>query len=411
MANIQTLSRKNGIAFKIIVTRGRDGSGKQLRHYKTWTPPQGMGVKRAEKEAQRVAYEFEREIDLGYMVDDRQTFAEYAAYVLETKEQSGVKHSTIQGYRFLLKRINDSMIGRMKLTDIRPQHLNVFYKSLQSKAMCLDGVKATPKPRLLEELKLSGMSQHTLAIASKTSHPTITKVCRGEVICEEKARAIAEALDCGVNELFTLVKNEKPLSGKTVLEHHRLIHAILGMAEREMLVPYNAADKVMPPRTQQTDPNYFQPEQVMDILEALESEPLKWQMITHLLIVTGCRRGELVGLKWDKVDLENAVLEISVNVCYSKDRGIYETTTKTGTMRHIKIPNETVELLKRYRTAQFEQRMKCGDRWKNTGYVFTQEYGEPMNPSSITAWTRKFAKRHNSPVSIPTPSATRWRAC
>ena len=400
MANIQKIEKKNGVSYKIIVTRGRDDFGKQIRHYKTWTPPQDMTPRKAEKEAQRVAFEFEQSIDLGYVVDNRQTFAEYAAYVMEIKAQNGVKPNTISEYEFLLKRINRS-IGGMKLTDIRPQHLNMFYRALQTKAECETAVKAVAKPTIKEAMKAAGMSQERLAIASHTSNPTITKVCRGEAITEEKARAIADALECRVGDLFTLRKDMKPLSDKTILEHHRLIHTVLGMAEREMLIPYNAADKVIPPRSSQSDPNYFQPDQVADILEALDAEPLKWQMIAHLLIVTGCRRGEIVGLKWSKVDFENAVLEISANVCYSKKLGIYETSTKTRTVRYLKVPDETVTMLKRYRAAQAEQRIKCGDRWKDTGYIFTQETGEPMNPSSITAWTRKFSNRHGLPPINP----------
>ena len=95
------------------------------------------------------------------------------------------------------------------------------------------------------------------------------------------------------------------------------------------------------------------------------------------------------------------MLEISANVCYTKQMGVYETSTKTGTVRFLKIPNETVATLKRYRAEQYEQRIKCGDRWKNTGYLFTQENGEPLNPSSITAWTRKFSIRHNLPPINP----------
>lgn len=320
--------------------------------------------------------------------------------MLDIKAQNGIKPNTISEYEFLLKRINRA-IGKLKLTDIRPQHLNMFYKSLQNSAVCEAAVKAQPKPRLKEVMKAMGMSQTRLVAESHTSNPTVTKVCRGEVITEEKARAIADTLNCKVGDLFTLAKEMKPLSDKTIQEHHRLIHTVLAMAEREMLIPYNAADKVISPKSSQSDPNYFQPDQVADILEALESEPLKWQMIAHLLIVTGCRRGEIVGLKWNKVDLDKAMLEISANVCYTKQMGVYETSTKTGTVRFLKIPNETVVMLKRYRAEQSEQRIKCGDRWKDTGYLFTQENGEPMNPSSITAWTRKFSNRHNLPPINP----------
>lgn len=71
-----------------------------------------------------------------------------------------------------------------------------------------------------------------------------------------------------------------------------------------MLVAYNAASRATPPKDIQKAPNYSQPEQISEILEALEAEPLKWRLITELLIVTGCRRGEIMGLKWSKIDFE-----------------------------------------------------------------------------------------------------------
>lgn len=200
-----------------------------------------------------------------------------------------------------------------------------------------------------------------------------------------------------MKEYFEVYQETRPLSGKTALEYHRFIHTVLAQAEREMLVPYNAAAKATPPAVTRKEPEYFQPEQITDILTALEDEPEKWRVLTHLLIVTGCRRGEVAGLKWSKVDLENGRLEISSNLCYSKELGIYETTTKTGNVRFVNIPAETVTLLRKYRASQAELRLANGDRWQDTGYLFTQDDGRPMNPTSITAWLNKFSRRRGLP--------------
>ena len=397
MANIQKIDRKGGLTYKIIITHGRNVNGKQVRHFKTWKPPEGMSEKKAEKEVQRVAFEYEREIEQGFVDDNRQTFAEYAKYVLDMKTQGGAKHNTIREYEFLLKRINESMIGSLKLTEIRPQHLNMFYKELQAEGTRDEEMKAKAKARLQKELDERLISHASLSSAAHISHTTTAIACRGETISESSARAIAQALDCNVRDLFTLTKNNRPLSSKTILEHHRLIHTILDMAEREMLIPYNAAEKAIPPKYRRKTPNYFQPEQIVDILSALDQEPIKWQALTHLLLVTGCRRGEIAALKWTKIDLDAARIEISANLCYSAQQGTYETTTKTEATRYIKIPAETVELLKRYRVAQAEHRLACGDRWQNSAYVFTQETGGPMNPTSITAYLRKFSERYGLP--------------
>ena len=57
-----------------------------------------------------------------------------------------------------------------------------------------------------------------------------------------------------VDEVFRVEKNMEPLADKTILEHHRLISTILSQAEKEMLVPYNAASKATPPRTTKKTP-------------------------------------------------------------------------------------------------------------------------------------------------------------
>lgn len=104
--NIRKIEGKTGTAYKITVTRGRDSSGKQVRHYKTWTPPAGMSEKRAEREAQKAAVQFETEIEQGFQTDNRQSFHNYALYVIDLKERNGAKHNTIRSYRDILGRVD-----------------------------------------------------------------------------------------------------------------------------------------------------------------------------------------------------------------------------------------------------------------------------------------------------------------
>lgn len=88
------------------------------------------------------------------------------------------------------------------------------------------------------------------------------------------------------------------LSAKTIREHHRLISTVLEQALKEGLIPYNVANRAELPKVERKAVNYFQPEQIAAIGEALEAEPIKWKALTHLLLITGARRGEILGLKW-----------------------------------------------------------------------------------------------------------------
>ena len=207
-----------------------------------------------------------------------------------------------------------------------------------------------------------------------------------------------------LNDLYTLLgqdgqsKRGGKLSAKTILEHHRLISTVLEQAVKEGLVPFNVAGRATLPKVERKEVNYFQPEQVAAIREALEREPMKWKTLVHLLLITGARRGEVLGLKWDKVDFEGNRIYICNSVLYSPDVGIYESTPKTErSRRYVTLPPETMQLLRRYRAWQAEERLRLGEYYQNQGFVFSQDNGNPMHPDSVTDWLKKFSKRHDLP--------------
>ena len=396
MATIEKLTGKTGTTYRITVYAGFDTQGKRIRHRTTYKPVPGMTSRQTEKAAQRAAADFERSIEQGYALDNRQTFAEYAAYVLDLKERSGTKPKTLDRYRELMGRINQA-IGHMKLADIRPQHLNSFYKNLSEPGIRETGGIATAKIDLSTWLKANKKSRAGIARAAGVAASTVSAAAQGQPIQEVKAEAIAQAMGKRLGDVFTVEYDMEPLSDKTVLAYHRLISIILAQAEKEMLVPYNAAAKATPPKAAKKAPNYFQPETISEILKALEAEPLKWQLITHMLLVTGCRRGEIMGLKWDKVDFKTNRVKIDRELIISKSKGVHESTTKTNDIRYLTLPTETMVLLRKHKREQLRLQLANGDRWIDTGYVFTQDNGDYMNPDSVTGWLYGFSRRHGLP--------------
>ena len=187
------------------------------------------------------------------------------------------------------------------------------------------------------------------------------------------------------------------LSNKTIIEHHRLIRTILNQAEKEMLVQYNAASKATPPKITRKEAGFLEIDDIRNILHYLQQEPLKHQVAMNLLIFTGCRRGEIMGLKWNKIDFKNNLVTIDTNLLYSKERGIYEDTPKTEqSKRVINIPITVMELLKTYRKEYNTKRLALGSYWHDTGFVFVQENGKPMHPDTLTDYCNKFTKKYNA---------------
>lgn len=191
------------------------------------------------------------------------------------------------------------------------------------------------------------------------------------------------------------------LSGKTILEYARFISVVLEQASDELLVPFNAARKAQPPKRVRREISCLQPEEIKCIFDALETGPPKWRALVHLLAASGARRGEILALKWDKIDFKNNQIEITGNLLYSPELGIYETTPKTKrSVRFIKLPEQTMNVLREYKVWYNQMRLAFGSDWKKTNYVFVQEGehpGLPMHPDSVSSWISKFAKRHGFP--------------
>ena len=384
-------------SYRITVAQGLDSKGNQIRQRMKWTPPKpDMTERQIEKALTKAAIEFENAVNQGFQLNNRQTVSEYAFYVLNLKERTGIRPRTIDRYRELMKRI-DAAIGHIKLTELRPQHLNAFYANLAEDGVREDGSTAIPRIDLAAWMKKNKLSRLEIGRRAGISASTVSKATKGEAISKTKAEAIAAVMGRKVTEVFKIQKDTTPLSDKTVLEYHRLISTIMSQAEKEMLIPFNPAAKATPPKQTKKDPDYYQPEEIDAILDALDKAPLKWRAITYLLIDTGCRRGEAMGLKWESVDLKSGVLSIERALLYSPARGVYEGPPKNGKSRSVRLSPETIALLNQYRRHQLSLRLKNGDRWIESGYVFTQDNGDRMNPDSVTDWLNKFSAANDLP--------------
>ena len=123
------------------------------------------------------------------------------------------------------------------------------------------------------------------------------------------------------------------LSNCTIRRYHRFISIVLSQAVKEGLIPMNVAARAEPPKVEKHEPNYLQPTTIPLMLDALEREPLKWRMLVHLMLVTGARRGEIRGLKWENVDFDNSRIYICRSISYTPDCGVYESTPKTASSK------------------------------------------------------------------------------
>ena len=197
-------------------------------------------------------------------------------------------------------------------------------------------------------------------------------------------------------------KTKKPLSGKTILEHHRLLRAMLHRAVYWQLIVSNPAERVQPPRAKKPKRRSYDDEQTKILLENLEKltvEDTKYKVAIILTIFTGVRLGELMGLEWQDVDFKNGIISINRSSQYLSDMGVFTKVPKTeSSIREIAIPEFIISLLEEYKLWYDEQKSIVGDFWHESNRLFVQDDGKPIHPSTISKWFEQFVKKIGLPV-------------
>ena len=197
----------------------------------------------------------------------------------------------------------------------------------------------------------------------------------------------------GANE-----RTGKPLAPKTIRHYLSLISDVFNYAINMGVVSDNPCQKVTIPKIEQKEKQIYTTEEVVRFLELLNNAPLKYRVFFNLLIYSGFRRGELLGLEWKDIDFENNIISIRRTSCYTAGKGTYTDTTKTKkSQRTLKFPQTIMDMLQDFKAEQDEEALRLGDKWVETDRLFVKWNGEPMNNQTPYGWLCEFCKEHDLP--------------
>ena len=177
------------------------------------------------------------------------------------------------------------------------------------------------------------------------------------------------------------------LAPATVRGIHATLHHALKTAADEGLIPFNPAEKVTPPRVQNTPKQVLTHDQMEKFLYAIRFNPI-WHDFFYTELTTGLRRGELCGLTWDDFDSEAGTLKVRRTIHARKGGGLEAGETKTyAGQRTILLPYSTTQLLKERRTAAL------------TKWIFPDPLRpeRPVNPSSAYRRLKELLKQAGLP--------------
>ena len=213
--------------------------------------------------------------------------------------------------------------------------------------------------------------------------PTIGKIALQSLTPSQVQKVYADMLERG-------------LSNTTVLHLHRVLREALGYVVKWGILARNVAYAASPPRSEQKQMAMWDVPTIIDFLEL--SHGTRFGHIHRFAVLTGLRRSEVCGLKWNAVDLEAGSLSVVATLQRIKGHGLITGTPKTKRSRRtVDLAPETVDLLRTVKGGQMAQQLEYGSVWQTTGYVFTSIDGSPLAPDWLSKDFCRLVRQHGLP--------------
>ena len=188
-----------------------------------------------------------------------------------------------------------------------------------------------------------------------------------------------ELLECG--RIHVGKNQNRGLSTTTVHSVHLMLHCALDRAVKERLIPRNPCEDCIVPKPRKLEMKILPPEHIKAYLDAAEARGLL--PMFYLELVSGLRKGELVALRWDDLDIQGRTISVSKQYVRNPDGSLELTRPKTeNSVRLVSIPQTAVDLL-----------IQEHSKYPDSPYMFPSPLtGEMYHPDSVVNLHKKILK-------------------
>lgn len=309
MPNIPSRKNKNGEikSYTIRVYHGYDSNGKRLKPYTmSYKPTQGMTSKQIEKEVQRQATLCEEQCRNGQISANRNIkLADFCPMYLDIKKDV-LAPRIWHEYSRIIDKLIIPLLGHIKLSELKPAHIQQFIQYLQG--------------------------------------------------------------DVRQKKYGTIDENNPKLSQATIRRKLTVLQSILKQAVKLDIIPTNPANaekltlqKIVAPKIE-----IFSKQKAAQMLECFEQEDLQFQVLVQLAIMTGCRCGELVGLKFSDFDYNKNKFTIERSAYKLPGEPIKTKAPKDYEIRTITINHHCIELVQLLKDTKSKQAIELGTAWSDS---------------------------------------------
>jgi len=216
------------------------------------------------------------------------------------------------------------------------------------------------------------------------------KVIRTYVLPHDIGAVPLAALDGGHFDRLYADMEDQGLSVATRRLTHAVVRRALNDAVRRDRLARNPVEKATPPSLPESTKDAWSMRELRTFLGHVEGDRL--EALWVLAATTGMRRGELLGLPWQYLDLDGASLRVEQQLLPTKGGATFGSPKSKKSRRTVDLDGPTVAALRRHRDVQLLERDLAGDAYEDHDLVFANEIGKPIDPQRATDWFRRHRK-------------------
>lgn len=190
-------------------------------------------------------------------------------------------------------------------------------------------------------------------------------------------------VDLHVNDVDRLLslKRDSGLAPSTVRRIRVVLAQCLSQAMRWGFVFRNVASMSRAPKSVRGEGRTLSPDQARHLLATLKGHHN--EALYSLMLCTGLRRGEALGLMWPDLDRDTGVIRVARQL-KRETTGLVTSDTKTfRSRRALNLPSHLLDVLLNHEQRQQRERERRGSRWSDTEFIFTTSIGTPIDPRNL----------------------------